>query len=92
MARQYRDGVSAPCAGSVDPDHHVGSLDHRISRLAGDQFQLVDGLVGDRSGDDGAADVDENMGRGGSLLTSTIFPLRTLRALSFMTVSILVAA
>jgi hypothetical protein len=46
-------------AGSVDADHDVGGLDHRIGLLAFFDRKVGDRLVGDRGGDDdAAADVD----------------------------------
>ena len=49
---------------SVDTDHHVAGLDHRIGVLAGGEAQFVDGLVGDRRCDDlSAADIDLYMRR-----------------------------
>ncbi len=52
----------------VHADHDVARLDHRISGHAGGELEFVDGLVGDRRGDNGAADVDLHMRRGGALL------------------------
>src|SRR5262249_55694739 len=50
---------------SVLADHHVGSLDHRVGRVAGLELELGHRLVGDGRGDDGAAPhVDLDVGGG----------------------------
>src|SRR5262245_66608154 len=48
----------------IDSDHHVACLDHGVGWLAGRELQLVDGFIGDGSGDRLAADVDLHV-RGG---------------------------
>src|SRR5258705_6417399 len=53
---------------SVDRNHDVGSFHHDSRLAAGLDAEVVDGLVGDRGGDDLAvADVDANMGSGRAL-------------------------
>src|SRR5271167_3902366 len=60
---------SRPRQNRTDPvaslrDHDVRRLDHRKRIVADLQSEIVDGLVGDRRGDDHpAADIDTNMGR-----------------------------
>src|SRR5262245_41127679 len=44
--------------------HDVGRLDDRVGLVALAQVELVDGLIGDRGGDDGAVDVDLDVGGG----------------------------
>src|SRR6185312_10265632 len=51
---------------SVDADHHVRGLDHRIGVLPRGELQFIDCLVGDRRGDDGAADIDPHVAGGGA--------------------------
>ena len=81
------DLVFANHPASVDRDHHVRSLDDGVGLLAFFELEIVDSLVGDRGGDDGAADIDADMRGRRALVISTILPLRMLRALIFMAVS-----
>src|SRR5262245_16291494 len=51
----------------IDRDHHVARLDDGIRGLSLGEFQLVDRLVGDRRRDDGAANINLDVGGRGSL-------------------------
>ena len=54
--------------GSGNSHHHVRRLDDGVNLVADLEAEIVDSLVGDGGGDDGAVDVDANMRGGRALL------------------------
>jgi hypothetical protein len=71
MKRSHRCGPSPSVA---DRDENIGPLNHCDRRLAFGERQIINGLIGDRRHDDGAADVDLHVRRRRALHHSTMVP------------------
>jgi hypothetical protein len=54
--------------GLGNSHHHVRRLDDGVDLVADLKPEIVDGLIGDGGGDDGAVDIDANMRGGRALL------------------------
>jgi hypothetical protein len=73
----------------VDRDHGIRGLDDRVSGLTGSEVECLDGLVGDRGGNDGtSASIDPDMRRCGHLCHLEDGAFEVIRALIFIVFSI----
>jgi hypothetical protein len=84
---RFRAGGRCASVRSIDRDHNVRCFDDSVSGLPAYKLQLVDRFIGNRCSHDRTSLIDADVRRGLTFFTSTIAPLRKLRALSFMEIS-----